>query len=92
MWNLITKRLNPLAFRQRETGSGIVMTWGMLLKWFSSVVFPLPMFPSTITVKGRAGFMFKELIVLAETAVGILLMPLVLGHFYIRELSVNWIW
>jgi hypothetical protein len=83
----ITKRLNPLALRHKLTGSGIVMTWGMLLKWFSSVVLPLPMFPSTITVKGRAGFMFKELMVLAETVGWNLVMILIKKPLFYKAID-----
>ena len=48
----ITKRLCPWTSLHFSTGSCRTSTSLNLLKWFRNVVLPLPIFPSTITVKG----------------------------------------
>lgn len=51
-YNIITNRLCPWTSLHFSTGSWRTSTSLNLLKWLRNVVFPLPIFPSTITVKG----------------------------------------
>ena len=48
----LTKKFVPLTLRHSSTGSANVTTFSRAAKCFRKVVLPLPMFPSTKTVKG----------------------------------------